>query len=667
MAEYAVMPAADYKDACDAVREKTGGTEKIKSGELGNKIRSISGGGGGGVLPPGYTLLEYIKSSGTQHINTKFVPNSNSRVVVTVKFDSDPTTHAGLFGSRTGTKEQFWCYYRYNDFTFAARYGTNPDIKISAKPKEKNVVEMDRNTLVVNGEVVEGSAQTFAGPYELYLFSVNQSGATQNTASFRLYSCRIYDNNVLVRDYLPCRNPENEVGLYDTVTEEFYGNAGEGAFDGSAGGTVPIGTKQITENGIYDVTGYATAEVAVPAGGAVADPVVEPLEVTENGAYIAPDGVDGYSPVTVNVPIPDGYIVPSGELEVIENGTHDVTAYASVNVNVEASGGGSEEEWIGDGNTHIWIRLEEGRTSPVLGVCPDGTVTVDWGDGTTPDTLTGTDTTVVAWTSTHNYASPGDYIITLTVDGRMGFYGAYNSNQGSGILRYSSSGDDRNYVYRNAVRKIEIGSGVTSIGNYAFCSCYGLTSIAISDSVTSIGSNAFGSCYGLTSIAIPESVTSIGSSTFTGCHGLTSIAIPKSVTSIGSNAFSSCHGLTSIAIPDGVTSVGNSMFASCYGLTSIAIPKSVTSIGNSAFGNCNSLVSIAIPKSVTSIGSNAFYNCYSLGKLRFNQTKPPNVSNSNAFTGIPTDCIISVPVASLGVYMVETNYPSASEYTYVEE
>lgn len=52
MAEYAVMPAADYKDACDAVREKTGGTAQIVSGELGEQIRSISGGGGKPVSVP---------------------------------------------------------------------------------------------------------------------------------------------------------------------------------------------------------------------------------------------------------------------------------------------------------------------------------------------------------------------------------------------------------------------------------------------------------------------------------------------------------------------------------------------------------------------------------------------------------------------------------------
>lgn len=85
-----------------------------------------------------------------------------------------------------------------------------------------------------------------------------------------------------------------------------------------------------------------TAENLPDAGGAVADSVIQPLEVTENGAYTAPDGVDGYSPVVVDVPIPEGYIVPIGTLEVTENGAHDVTQYASVSVNVAGSGGSSD-------------------------------------------------------------------------------------------------------------------------------------------------------------------------------------------------------------------------------------------------------------------------------------------------------------------------------------
>ena len=178
-----------------------------------------------------------------------------------------------------------------------------------------------------------------------------------------------------------------------------------------------------------------------------------------------------------------------------------------------SGGGGGEEDWswlIGDGNTHIWISLAEGRTSPMLGCCPNGTVTVDWGDGTTPDVLTGTSVTSVKWTPTHHYAAAGDYVITLTVDGTMGLYGVSSSNQYSCILRHSSSSDTRNYGYRNAVQKIEVGGGVTSIGNYAFNYCYSLSSITIPDGVTSIGNSAFRNCYSLASITLPASETRIG-------------------------------------------------------------------------------------------------------------------------------------------------------------
>lgn len=62
---------------------------------------------------------------------------------------------------------------------------------------------------------------------------------------------------------------------------------------------------------------------------------IEPLTVTENGTYTPPEGVDGYSPVSVNVPIPGGYIKPSGTQEITQNGTYDITEKASVAVNVE--------------------------------------------------------------------------------------------------------------------------------------------------------------------------------------------------------------------------------------------------------------------------------------------------------------------------------------------
>lgn len=131
----------------------------------------------------------------------------------------------------------------------------------------------------------------------------------------------------------------------------------------------------------------------------------------------------------------------------------------------------------------------------MLGVCPNGTVTVDWGDGTTPDVLTGTSTTSVKWTPNHEYASAGEYIITLTVDGEMGFYGI--SSFGSGVLCYTDSSDNRNRVYQSSVQCVEIGNGVTSIVSRAFYYCYSLVSVVIPEGVTSIESSAFYGCYGV--------------------------------------------------------------------------------------------------------------------------------------------------------------------------
>ena len=135
---------------------------------------------------------------------------------------------------------------------------------------------------------------------------------------------------------------------------------------------------------------------------------------------------------------------------------------------------------------------------------------------------------------------------------------------------------------------------VTSIGEWAFCGCWSLTSIDIPNSVFLLGEGAFCYCQRLTSITIPNSITSIGNYVFFICSGLTSVTIPESVTSIGDNAFQGCSALTSVTIPESVTSIGNSAFSGCSGLTSIDIPNSVTSIGNYALSNCSGLASITV-------------------------------------------------------------------------
>ena len=137
------------------------------------------------------------------------------------------------------------------------------------------------------------------------------------------------------------------------------------------------------------------------------------------------------------------------------------------------------------------------------------------------------------------------------------------------------------------------GTAITQIGNDDIPeNIIEYKKVVITKDITSIGNFAFSSCYSLTSITIPSSVTIIGNSAFFECSSLTSITIPSSVTSIGGSAFSNCSSLTSVTIPEGVTSIGDSAFSDCRSLTSITISSSVNSIGKRAFSYCSKLTSV---------------------------------------------------------------------------
>ena len=182
---------------------------------------------------------------------------------------------------------------------------------------------------------------------------------------------------------------------------------------------------------------------------------------------------------------------------------------------------------------------------------------------------------------------------------------------------------------------------VTSIGEWAFVSCSGLTSITIPNSVTTIGEGAFSNCTGLTSVVIPNRVTTL-SHTFEFCTGLKSVTIPNSVTNIGDFAFFGCTGLTSITIPNSVKNIGWGAFRNCTGLTSVTIPNSITNIDKEAFVGCSSLSSISIGNSVTSIGDNAFARCTGLTSVKI----PYSVSNIGKAIFLGCTSLTSIEVDS---------------------
>ena len=198
-----------------------------------------------------------------------------------------------------------------------------------------------------------------------------------------------------------------------------------------------------------------------------------------------------------------------------------------------------------------------------------------------------------------------------------------------------------------------IPNSVTKIGDNAFYNCKGFNgTLTLSNNLKVIGENAFEQCSGFTgALTLPNSLTTIESMTFSDCSGFTgNLTIPNSVTTIGNSAFGGCSGFTGkLTIPNSVTTIGYSAFRGCSGFTGdLIIPNSVTTIGNLAFSGCSRFTGdLSLPKSLEIVGSLSFTNCKKIKTIKF-QSLPKvldgsldNYRNYKAIFSLSDDSYIS--------------------------
>lgn len=331
-----------------------------------------------------------------------------------------------------------------------------------------------------------------------------------------------------------------------------------------------------------------------------------------------------------------------------------------------------------DGATRLYISIPKGsrKTIPLyFNQTVENGVSIDWGDGNT-ETLAGTDVV----NTSHTYASDGDYMIRLVVaDGCTVSLGA--NATGIGLFGESSSSSYGTRYIANALRKVEIGERVVGLSKYVFYYYLSLSAITMPNSISAIEASAFAYCRSLKFFVVPSpSNKNVGNYCFFECTNLRFVSLPHTLTRLDSQSeFQACISMYRLDVPDDVVGIGWTTLRSCeslrkinksdttklgtracqecFALVEAHIGETATAIGEYMFSGCYSLSHVVIPSGITTVSAYAFQNCYSMTEYDFTKlTAVPTLANVNAFTNIPSDCIIKVPASLYDEWVAATNW-----------
>lgn len=181
-------------------------------------------------LPSNYKRLEYIQSSGTQYIDTGIKPKTNMKVEIDYEANELTSAQNSSF---------FGCYQNSYGF-FDGVAGTNAYyVNYTAQPVSSASFSLNTRykdiiyETTFNHNGVDYTATNVSScDYSMYLFGRNYNNSVERIGTTKIYNFKLWEDEKLELDLVPCKNSVNEIGMYDIVNGVFYENRGTGTFIG---------------------------------------------------------------------------------------------------------------------------------------------------------------------------------------------------------------------------------------------------------------------------------------------------------------------------------------------------------------------------------------------------------------------------------------------------
>lgn len=172
------------------------------------------------TLPEEYTRMLYVQGH-TARLDTGLKPTNNTRVILDFQYihNNSNTSFAYVLdddGVHNITLNAQNAAIIFNGLTVSA---TLP------RTYKRRTVDLNQQRVIIDGTEYLNTNEdptTWTSTGNLWLFGGKNTGTNRSSAS-RIYRCKIYDGDTLLRDYIPCQRISDDVyGLYDLVNELFY-------------------------------------------------------------------------------------------------------------------------------------------------------------------------------------------------------------------------------------------------------------------------------------------------------------------------------------------------------------------------------------------------------------------------------------------------------------